>query len=153
MTGIGGRIHRNAHTDTLAFAWIKENTPSERKFLVLTDLLPLNDPVSEWFPALTGRVSIGTVQGQEWDNSISLLRFKKNSTDVQKCFNLTYSCVDSWAEQNHKVIDYIYIRNLILKSDPQFGSSFPSGLGDLSSSQGYTDLVYRNDDVSIYKVK
>jgi hypothetical protein len=139
--------------DRNAFDWIKINTSSQSKFLVLTGKLPLTDPISEWFPALTDRSSVATVQGHEWDGSSSFEEILTESIILQKCIYQTFQCIESWAVKNQNVFDYLYIRNPDLQVDAQFGSSFESALGDLSVSQGYTELVYKNDDISIYKVK
>jgi hypothetical protein len=62
-------------------------------------------------------------------------------------------CLETWADGNHFVIDYVYIHNPVLLKDPQTGAFFSSALGDLSVSQGYADLVYQNEAVSIYRLK
>jgi hypothetical protein len=139
--------------DSNAFDWIKLNTGDQSKFLVLTGYLPLSDPVSEWFPAITGRGSLATVQGVEWDGNSSFQGILAESIDFQQCSYETFQCIENWAAKNHKEFDYIYIRDPRLQAGAQNGSSFTSPLGDLSSSQGYTELVYKNDAVSIYKVK
>lgn len=141
------------NSDKNAFDWIKNNTSNQSKFLVLTGNAPLNDPVSEWFPALTGRTSVATVQGHEWDVKNSFEVLLSQSVNVQKCISQTFQCVEGWAEDNHTIFDYVYIHNPVLQKDPQTGTLFSSALGDLSVSQGYTDLVYQNDAVSIYKLK
>jgi hypothetical protein len=140
-------------SDQVAFDWVKSNTGSQAKFLVLTGDSPLNDPVSEWFPALTGRTSLATVQGHEWDDQNSFAGLLARSVAVQKCMGQSIRCLETWADGNHFVIDYLYVHNPVLLTDPQTGATFSSALGDLSVSQGYADLVYQNEVVSIYKVK
>ena len=139
--------------DSNAFDWIKLNTADQSRFLVLTGYQPLSDPVSEWFPAMTGRPSLATVQGLEWDRNSSFQEILAASNDFQKCSYQTFQCIENWAARNQKQFDYIYIRDPRLQAGPQSGSPFTSPLGDLSSAQGYTELVYKNDAVSIYKVK
>jgi hypothetical protein len=129
------------------------NTDIKSNFLVLTGLSPLNDPVSEWFPALTGRQSVATVQGVEWDGKNSFEAVLATSLDVQKCLDQTVQCVKNWADSNHIVFDYLYIHNPVPETGSQIGSTSGSALGDLSLAQGYTELVYQNNDVSIFKVK
>lgn len=47
--------------------WAKNNTPPESEFLLLTGRADImTDPLLEWFPALSGRRSASTLQGQEW---------------------------------------------------------------------------------------
>ncbi len=50
-----------------ALQWAGENTADDAVFAVVTNgTYWENDGVSEWFPALTGRRSAATVQGNEW---------------------------------------------------------------------------------------
>ncbi len=50
-----------------AFEWIKTNTASTDSFLVFDEQgNPLLSPFVEWFPALTERRSLTTIQGSEW---------------------------------------------------------------------------------------
>jgi len=138
--------------DINAFDWIKYNTLPESRFLVLTAKSPLSDPVSEWFPALTERTSINTVQGFEWDSNRSFNESLYISSELQNCIYFTYHCIESWAEENQIVFDYIYIHLPVLDADHEIGSPFESAFGDLSLSKGITEIIYKNDDVSIYKV-
>jgi hypothetical protein len=46
--------------------WLGAHTPAESVVLVPTDEVWGYDEVSEWLPAISGRRSIGTVQGAEW---------------------------------------------------------------------------------------
>ncbi len=140
-------------TDGAAFDWITLNTTPGSSFLVLTGLSPLNDPVSEWFPALTARHSVATVQGIEWDGRNSFQAILAASLAVQKCMGQTYLCLQTWAADNQIAYDYLYVHNPLSLSALQLGSSSGSALGDLSLAQGYTELVYQNKDVSILKVK
>jgi hypothetical protein len=48
-------------------AWVRENTPADSRFLILTSRTdPMTDPLQEWFPALAERHSATTLQGLEW---------------------------------------------------------------------------------------
>ncbi len=140
-------------SDAAAFDWIELNTDSGSSFLVLTGESPLNDPVSEWFPALTTRHSVATVQGVEWDGKNSFPAVLAVSLTVQKCMGQTYQCIETWAAANQFDFDYLYIHNPVSLPASQLGSSSGSALGDLSLAQGVTQLVYQNQDVSIFKVK
>ncbi len=142
-----------ANSDQAAFDWVRSNTDSQGKFLVLTGDSPLNDPVSEWFPALTGRTSIATVQGHEWDDQNSFADLLARAVTVQKCMGQSIKCLETWAAGNNLSFDYIYIHDPVLQKDPQTGAFFSTALGDLSVSQGYAGLVYQNEAVSIYKLK
>lgn len=49
-----------------AMAWVAANLPDEVRVAVVTGASWATDPDSEWFPVLTGRLSVATVQGSEW---------------------------------------------------------------------------------------
>jgi hypothetical protein len=51
--------------DRAAMAWVAANTPIDSTFLVAEHPI-ISGLVGEWFPALTGRRSLTTPQGQEW---------------------------------------------------------------------------------------
>lgn len=139
--------------DINAFDWIKTNTSSQSKFLVLTGMSPFVDPTSEWFPALTDRTSIATVQGYEWDIDSSFKLIQSESISVKACLDQTFQCILNWANKNHLAFDYLYIHNPIIQGDAQSGVTLTNAFGELSVSQGYTELAYQNIAVSIYKVK
>ena len=52
--------------DLAAIAWAKENAPANARFLVLPGQQWAMDAPGEWFPALSERASVATVQGAEW---------------------------------------------------------------------------------------
>jgi len=93
--------------DTQAFRWIKTNIPSNSKFIILTQKKPLTDPVSEWFPALTGMISLSTPQGQEWNSKTNFTQLLKSSVELQDCFEQKAICLQKW--QTKMDVDFTYI--------------------------------------------
>ena len=50
-----------------AIRWVNSNTKGTDRFLILDEQSnPLLSPFTEWFPALTDRRSVATLQGTEW---------------------------------------------------------------------------------------
>src|SRR3546814_13784021 len=50
-----------------AMAWVAVETPEDSRFALITDATRWSsDRSAEWFPYLTDRVSVATVQGLEW---------------------------------------------------------------------------------------
>ena len=137
-------------SDLNAFNWIKENTAPESQVLVLTLNEPFSDPVTEWFPALTDRVSITTVQGREWSDTVPFEDFFAASVQVQKCLSQEYDCIQQWAVENDMSYDYIYIHNPLQLFE---GTFHETALGVSSEQIGVTELVYQVDEVSIYRVQ
>jgi hypothetical protein len=69
------------------------------------------DSVSEWFPALTDRQSLYTVQGREWTLGDTFGAFIGDSADLQECLYEDPSCLDEKVGMGR--FEYVYIsRNL-----------------------------------------
>lgn len=91
-----------------AFDWVKANTPTDSHFLVLTgDDQLFCDSVSEWFPALTDRISLTTIQGDEWLSDKKYSQAVSLQADLQACLKGTapLDCI----EQIRLNYDYLYI--------------------------------------------
>jgi uncharacterized membrane protein len=135
--------------DKIAFTWITSNTPSNSRFLVLTGDAPLTDPVSEWFPALTDRISVGTAQGYEWLTKYNFNDMLQRALDAQNCNDQSLDCVASWKNKYDMDFDYIYIRKTVsrngLKQEP-----ISSALEALLLKSDDYSLVYRSDQVVIF---
>jgi len=133
-----------------AFAWVSNNTLPGSTFIILTGDQPFTDPTSEWFPALTNRISINTVQGNEWNSSVNFYDFFALSKEVQSCYYLDIKCLEHWSVENGISFDYIYIRNLITVSNkPEM-----IGIGIISNLlySGSYEPVYVSTDVAIFQV-
>lgn len=139
--------------DRTAFAWIQSNTPADSHFLVLTGKAPLTDQISEWFPALTGRSSIATVQGNEWLPGAGFESVMQESQIMQNCYFQDYACITNWSTENQKSYDYIYLHN----------PSFSDG-GAQAIKYQYSTLnfyyqnkslaeIYNQGGISIYQVE
>jgi hypothetical protein len=92
-----------------AMYWIRENTPPEAKFLVVTGGQPLLDPASDWFPALTGRKSLGTVFGYEWLHDGQFTKRTKRYESLQRCGSRPSVCLEAWSAETGIDFDYVYI--------------------------------------------
>ncbi len=70
--------------DEEAMLWVRDNTPADARFLVLTGTDSVScDSVTEWFPAITGRQSLYTVQGTEWTKGDQFGAFIQGENDLQ----------------------------------------------------------------------
>jgi hypothetical protein len=96
--------------DLEAFQWINNNLPSRQSFLVITGENPLQDPTSEWFPALTLQTSITTVQGHEWLSNPDFNSFQKQSADLQLCTVQNITCLNKWEKDSGADVDYLFFR-------------------------------------------
>jgi hypothetical protein len=135
--------------DKSAFNWIVSNTPAESRFLVITGNTPYTDPVAEWLPALTERISIATVQGYEWLAKTDNIDVLQRSLEIQDCIDQSTQCLSNWEKRYSLDFDYLYIR----KSASRFGldrEAFDSALKALLLKSDRYSLVYSNDQVVIF---
>ncbi len=139
--------------DRDAMEWAKENTPADSRFLVLTGTTSVScDSVMEWFPALTGRQSIYTVQGTEWTEGANFNTYVKSTYAVQECLaNGDASCLDAAIDRSQ--YDYIYLSKVLRVNNCQaldMQRTFSFFLEHMRIDTGF-QAVYETDGVIIYR--
>jgi hypothetical protein len=93
-----------------AMAWVGTWVDDEDVFVVVSGAPSWeNDPTSEWFPALTGGQSAGTVQGTEWLGSEAWIRQEDAYLDLQICSRDTLPCVLEWAATYGVAVTHVYL--------------------------------------------
>jgi hypothetical protein len=94
-----------------AMTWVRQNTPAGARFLVLSGTSdPFSDATAEWFPALTDRTSINTVQGREWTLGKTFMPFLEDVSGLERCLNSGPDCLNTWTEDPGALdFDYVYI--------------------------------------------
>ncbi len=140
--------------DQSAFDWIKANTDENSRFVIITGYLWSTDPVSEWMPALTGRTSVGTVQGTEWVGGGRFLDAVIGSRVLQNCLDQSVTCLEDWAEDYQAEYDHVYVRKLGL--DVVEGREYnpeKKALAELLKNDANYALIYETQEVSIFKRK
>lgn len=117
--------------ERLAMKWIQSNLPKGQDFLVVSGISGAGvDYPSEWLPALTDQISLGTPQGSEWLPG-DVFRARWGAHDaLQACFNRDGACLDQWAAQIQNSYNYVLVTpnekgeigaiNAFLKADPNF---------------------------------
>jgi hypothetical protein len=140
-------------TDRQASTWIQENTAADSRFLVLTGTTSVScDPLLEWFPALTDRQSITTVQGREWIDGRNFTDFVTSSYSVQRCLSAgDISCLDSAVSRSE--YDYIYISKFLRTNgcaSPGVPATFPFFLESIREDTGF-EVTHETEDVVIYR--
>jgi hypothetical protein len=136
-----------------AMTWVQENTPASSRFLVLTgDSSVFCDPVSEWFPALSGRQNLTTIQGTEWTQGPNFANYVWSAMDVQGCLaNGDASCLDQAASRSS--YDYIYMSKVLRgNSNCRAGTEkeFPYFLEQMKKATDF-QAIYEIDDVIIFE--
>ena len=96
--------------DRAAMAWIAENTPKDSRFAVITEAIGWpEDRTTEWFPALSGRISIATPQGTEWLPDRAYFETIGLYDELQSCRTRTADCLESWASGHAQPYTHVYI--------------------------------------------
>ncbi len=131
-----------------AMVWVKENTPTESKFLVLD--FPygwFSDMAAEWFPALTERKSILTVQGLEWLPG-QAAEVSKALSAIANCKMYGLNCLEDWASKDSIIYDYVYFSSnwrfsRLISGNLWLGFEFgTSGFGCWRFSFGFAITAY-----------
>lgn len=139
--------------DQAALGWVRENTPAGARFLVLTGSQSVSyDPLPEWFPALTGRHSVYTVQGLEWVAGQSFAEAVGQAARAQECLLVSAACVMETI--HNQAVDYIYISR-ILRTE-HFAPLNPPRtfrhVEDELRRDERLNLVYESGDVLVFRV-
>jgi hypothetical protein len=138
--------------DRAAFNWIKESTPLGSRFLILTGESQIFcDSVQEWFPTLTKRVGITTIQGNEWLSDNKFARSVTIQSGIQSCLNgpSSLGCIEKYNLQ----YEYIFINTQgTLKNSCRVVAQINRG-GDLINTlkeNTHYQLAYQSGAVSIF---
>ncbi len=94
-----------------AMSWAGLNTPAGSRFAVITGDGWAVDRTSEWFPVLSGRESLATVQGWEWVSGQFHPRQNQYVT-LQDCALADGDCLYAWSAATGKQPDYVYITHI-----------------------------------------
>jgi len=135
--------------------WVRQNTPPDSRFLVLTGTTSVScDSVLEWFPALTGRKSLYTVQGTEWTKGDEFIPYVKSTYAVQDCLSSgDVACLDN--AFSRAGYDYIYVSKFLRVDNcsplAQY-QVFPHFIGSLLSDKAF-EPVYETDEVIVARQK
>jgi Dolichyl-phosphate-mannose-protein mannosyltransferase len=138
--------------DQEAMNWVRTHTPDSSRFLVLTGTSSVScDSVLEWFPALTGRQSIFTVQGTEWTQGPNFNQYVTSTYAAQKCLTSgDASCLD--AAVSRSAYDFIYVSKILRVDNciplrPQ--RTFPAFLEHMRADSSF-QTVYETEDVIVF---
>lgn len=131
--------------DRIAMNWIKNNTARTSKFIVVTDETRWwLDMVNEWFPAITKRKSILTVQGSEWLGVGTFQNTVKRGLLVKDCNRKEISCFVNLAKKNHIKYTHLYISSI------GQNESYIKLLKSLSQSPNF-HMVYKKGYTSVWE--
>jgi len=144
-----------SNADRSAMEWVAHNTPADSRFLVLTgEPTAMCDSVGEWFPALTGRHSLTTVQGREWTIGAELEEVLQRRIAIEACLDGDLACLEQEIGY-FGAPDYIYISaNIPTNSCKELKKPLPtrSLVLSLAGSPDY-QVEYQDEDVFIFSKK
>jgi hypothetical protein len=123
-----------------AMRWVAASTDPASRFVVVAGRWFGVDPASEWFPVLTGRVSVATVQGYEWLPGRQFHARRAVSDSLLACGDREARCLEDWARRNR--IAYTHLFVLRERSQPLLAS--------LRESPVY-ELVYDQAGVAVFR--
>jgi hypothetical protein len=141
-TGLGTRS-AVANTDELlplpgperaAMRWVAASTDSASRFVVVAGRWFGTDPTSEWFPVLTRRVSVATVQGYEWLPGRQFTRRWELSDALRDCSARDAGCLNAWARRNSVAYTHLFV--VRDRSGPLLASLRESPAHELVYDQG-----------------
>ena len=131
-----------------ALQWVGSHTTPDARFLVLEwESNWAYSSFSEWFPALTGRRSIATVQGTEWiTGENGFLQQIKRFDESHLCLYGDVSCLELFKTKTAIQFDYVVLSLKVPGGDNHQSSLLVS----LENSVKY-QMVYSSPTVMIFR--
>jgi hypothetical protein len=140
--------------DREAMNWIRDHTPEDSRFLVLTGTSSVAcDSVLEWFPALTGRQSPYTIQGSEWTQGAKFNEHVGSAYAVQACLSTGEpACLEAALQRSNS--DFIYVSKTLYVNNCKpldFPKSFLLFLQNMRQVPSF-ETIYETEDVIIFRI-
>lgn len=133
-----------------AMAHIRSNTNQANTFIVISAYPGwawFLDTTLEWFPALTDRVSLGTVQAYEWLPDFSG-RLKLNA-ELKTCIDRDIACIEEFATNHGFEYSHVYISKHT-RLEPDW-TACCSLLIDSALRSSHYRLVFENDGAYVFE--
>lgn len=93
-----------------AMTWIKDNTPSESRFILLSQSVSWEDDrVAEWFPILSQRRSLTTAQGLEWIPGDAFHSKVGKIKEIKRTQALDTTSLAKYVESHYNTFKYVAI--------------------------------------------
>lgn len=129
--------------------WIRTNTSIDSEFVVLSSSkIWQYDHVAEWFPTITGRKSVNTVQGSEWLNRGNYTQKLSEYNQLKRCYYEYEGCVTKWLDDTNLKADYL----IVVKSPCSDAHPFCSNsmMLNLKNDKDY-QIVYDSASATVFK--
>ncbi len=138
-----------------AMQWVKENAPASARFAVVSgDTNAFCDPITEWFPALSERQNVTTIQGTEWLLGDQFGENMAQTHRLQACIDEGVECFEREAAQLGKPFDYVYVSVSSPTKDCGLADAHETRalILTMEDSPRYAE-VYRSPEVVIFEKK
>jgi len=109
ILGSGSILRPLPEGEREAMKWINANTPVDAKFVTIPVDRWERDMTSEWFPALSERRSVSTVQGSEWLPDKDFERRIAQHERLLECAQEGPQCIDRWLADAGEQVEYVYV--------------------------------------------
>lgn len=96
-------------TEREAMEWVASATGPDATFVVITGEMWARDKSSEWFPALSERRSLGTVQGYEWLGHAEFWPQVQRSHALERCARAGGECLEAWLDETGASFTHVYV--------------------------------------------
>ncbi len=134
-----------------AMAWVRDSTAPHARILVVSGRDWFDDAVAEWFPTLTDRRSVATVQGHEWLGRDAWNAQVAASAQLADCATRTVSCVEAWMAE-HDEADYIFVPKGLVDGITGASDCCVPLRETLSTAPGYV-VVYDGPGATIARIE
>ena len=140
------------NNEILAMEAVAASTPPDASAAVLTGVQWGQDDISEWFPALSHRTSVNTVQGYEWMGQAAWRSRNELSNELQVCVGSTdpLDCVEATLRSHSQAVEILYVAGPKSETAALKRRDLTAGLRtELDMNPGW-HLIFRNDAASIF---
>jgi 6-pyruvoyl-tetrahydropterin synthase related domain len=132
-------VHNLTNYEMEAMAWVRENTPDDAKFAIVTED---SEYTAEWFPVLADRHSLSTNQGYEWNEQWRLRVYL--AFGLEDCASLECVETEITTVEMSNLVTHLFI------TDGRENCDCENMRQEIRYEVGYR-LIYQNDDVSIFE--
>lgn len=148
-TGVSLANSHVSRDELSAMLWVDEHLPKDATFLVLNgETAGECDALTEWFPSLSKRTSVATMQGREWLIGERFVEFIARRDALQGCVQSDRQCL---LDRSAYFDDagYIFISRNRSCSSPANAGIQPPLIASLRTSEEF-DLIHETEDVIIF---
>jgi hypothetical protein len=143
-------LHALPEPNRETMAWIRENTPPDTDFLVVSGGQWYVDANAEWFPVLTGHSSLNTVQGYEWLGKDAWVTQAVRNEALQRCVFATADCVDAWIDEWQLADAWLYMPNATIDSLSPTGDCCAGLRASIEGSADF-DVVHEGAGGTVFR--